>query len=55
MMASIEPLALASQIASEIRWLSVLDACPAFPQIQEKLASDRGPAGHDMAVVPFFL
>jgi hypothetical protein len=55
MMPSDIPAALLSQVASNVRWLSVLDACPAFAQIHEKVMGDRRPASHDVTVVAFFL
>lgn len=55
MMASEIAVALAPQVARDVRWLSVLHACPAFPQIQEKAASDRCPASQDTRVLAFLL
>jgi hypothetical protein len=53
MMSSEIPAPLGSQIASHIRGLDVLNACPAFSQIPEKVASDGCPASDDVPMVAF--
>jgi len=45
------PAALLSQVASNVGWQSVLDACHAFAQIHEKVMRNRRPASNDVAVV----